>query len=78
MDHWIRWKMELISPPMQERLDEYFAEGGPTKGFCFEAEPTFRHPKYRASKNGEMTFFGVEELAEWDESMFRELSAYGN
>ena len=53
----------------------YFAEGGPRKGFCFEVEPTFRHPKYRASK---MTLFGAEELAEWDESMFRELSAYGN
>ena len=69
--------MEQISTSMPERLHDYFAEGGPTKGFCFEVEPTFRHPKYRASKNGEMTFFGAEEIAEWDESMFRELSAYG-
>ena len=69
--------MEQISPPLPERLHDYFTMGGPTKDFCFEVEPTFRHPKYRTSKNGEMTFFGAEELAEWDESMFRELSAYG-
>ena len=47
------------------------------QSFCFEVEPTFRHSKYRTSKDGGMTFFGAQELSEWDESMFRELSAYG-
>ena len=67
---------------LPERLHDYYVEGGPTKGemqqsFCFEVEPTFRHSKYRTSKTECMTFLGAEELSEWDESMFRELSAYG-